>query len=77
MTRKEEINSCSTNIGVLKIVDLQIKVFQKKLIYKVVVLHLKNFLDNDRNSSLPAICNFTNAWIPFKVFLVSASEYPN
>ena len=61
MTRNKEIKSSSTNLGVLEKVDLQIKVFQKKLIYKVVVLHLKNFLDNDRNSSLPAICNFTNA----------------
>ena len=57
----KEIKSSSTNLGVLEKVDLQIKVFQKKLIYKVVVLHLKNSLDNNRNSSLPAICNFTNA----------------
>ena len=77
MTRNKEIKSSSTNLDVLENVDLQIKVFQKKLIYKVVILYLKNSLDNKCNSSLPAICNFTNAWISFQVFLVSASEYPN
>ena len=61
MTRNKEIKSSSTNLGVLENVDLQIKVFQKKLIYKVVILYLKNSLDNKCNSSLPAICNFTNA----------------
>ena len=32
MTRKKEIKTCSTNLGVLKKVDLQIKAFQRKLI---------------------------------------------
>ena len=32
MPRKKEIKTCSTNLGVLKKVDLQIKAFQKKLI---------------------------------------------
>ena len=61
MTTNKEIKSSSTNLDVLENVDLQIKVFQKKLIYKVVILHLKNSLDNNCNSSLPAICNFFNA----------------
>ena len=65
-----------------KKIDLQIKAFQKKLILQSSCsaskkLGAKNCLDNDRNSSLLSICNFTNAWIPFQVFLVSASEDPN
>ena len=32
MTRKKEIKTCFTNLGVLKKGDLQIKAFQKKLI---------------------------------------------
>ena len=32
MTRKKEFKTCSTNLGVLKKVDLQIKAFQEKLI---------------------------------------------
>ena len=32
MTRKKEIKTCCTNLGVLKKIDLQIKAFQKKLI---------------------------------------------
>ena len=33
---------------------------RKSWSYKVVVLHLKSSLDNNHNSSLPSICNFTN-----------------
>ena len=32
MSRKKEINTCFTNLGVLKKGDLQIKAFQKKLV---------------------------------------------
>ena len=56
MTRKKEIKTCSTNLGVLKRVDLQIKAFQRKLILQSSCSASKKL-----SASLPSICNLTNA----------------